>query len=949
MATRAATREFSHFLVRYDDGTLYACPRVKVNIEGLVRIGEHYSVTYGSSSDTPETVEVLDTGDYLTMKSRETELSSTQTPPSLTSTPESPESLPNSPFLIAISLSTASIPSLCSNSTIANISAPTPPTSTSATTQTTPTDKEPNAFSIQHSLLAMEKQLKISNTRLAEMERMITAQGNMIKELVSKSQHVTPLPLTLVPPLTPSTLTTPRFPQVMPDLPLTPTMTQLPDSPLPQPLTPTLHRRILPVHLFNDLPESVRLSEDDLNRLSCSGNNPGAYGVLLLKHFYPELFTADQLRVYYSYRGGGKLSKRPLDDSRKAIIKRYVVALFPSVNTESTYHAMVVEKNKPGGQLSYLRQESLVSDHEMTDDVPEFSSKTTVESQPDHAKECLDELVLSQETYQSLAGEAPFLEAELYPESLKDNTLKTLLEIHSKADTWMFRRQVLSILTEQLNYDASTKMIPNITQWRYYEAERHTDKSGAGQPVQPSKQQREKFDAKWLEHFIDFITSNQIIKDLPFGDKPLRLSTGEIRNIPNVVRSIAPVSIIKQYNQLCEEDQIKPLGDTSTESKTSGGKAIPKTDMKIHVRQTSIVADHCAPYALSTSNSCFKVVCDNEHDSRCILLTRITGNTRENRDSVLYIVEKAIDDIKEWKKHLVRARNQEEARRNITENMNENEALITFDWAMKFLPRKYREGQVDWYAKREINRHISVSLMKKGIAFESITHVHIFENPTSQDADVTSEIMVDVVSDLVKVLPTLNKFHLFSDNTGCPCDRKASHINSSIKRYVNEGHDVITAQQMKQVVIVKLGAKILKCNIPDITALHNFKFTDDALVVWKAYNIGEGKKIIWTQLKSNINKELSVILDWRDVAFTRIQEDENESTEMNTQIKKRAIFMCPIEGCVREFSTYSNLDNHLLLGNCDYKLKKQCLTDLAITIYSKKINEGFPPSTSGQS
>ncbi|CAG2256336.1 unnamed protein product [Mytilus edulis] len=389
----------------------------------------------------------------------------------------------------------------------------------------------------------------------------------------------------------------------------------------------------------------------------------------------------------------------------------------------------------------------------MTDYVPEFSSRTTVDSysQPDHveadeehtcmsitnrrkrkAKECLDDLVLSQETDQSLAGgsqvseasvcviekldklneflslsgispvkkiqgplesasartiqryklkarqclnsvfeticpgEAPFLEAELYPELLKDNTMKTLLEIYTKADTWMFRRQVLSILTEQLNYDALRKMIPNITQWRYYEAKRHTDKSGAGQPVQPSKQQREKFDAKCLEHFIDFITSNQIIKDLPFGDKTLRLSTGEIRNIPNVVRSIAPVSIIKQYNQLCEEDQVKPLG-TSTLYKlldecaasvrksmegldnyiTEGGRAfveleklvvlLPedtqalkarlqeakqylKTDMKIHVRQTSTVADHCAPYALSTSDPCFKGVCDHEHDSRVSMM-----------------------------------------------------------------------------------------------------------------------------------------------------------------------------------------------------------------------------------------------------------------------------------------------------------------------------------------
>ena len=103
-------------------------------------------------------------------------------------------------------------------------------------------------------------------------------------------------------------------------------------------------------------------------------------------------------------------------------------------------------------------------------------------------------------------------------------------------------------------------MIPNLTQWRYYEAKKHADSSGIGQPVQLVKQPREKYDSRSLEHFVDFITSNQIIKDLPFGEKTLKLSTGEVRTIPNVVRSIAPVSIIRQYEQICEEDQIKPLG-----------------------------------------------------------------------------------------------------------------------------------------------------------------------------------------------------------------------------------------------------------------------------------------------------------------------------------------------------------------------------------------------------
>lgn len=32
-----------------------------------------------------------------------------------------------------------------------------------------------------------------------------------------------------------------------------------------------------------------------------------------------------------------------------------------------------------------------------------------------------------------------------------------------------------------------------------------------------------------------------------------------------------------------------------------------------------------------------------------------------------------------------------------------------------------------------------------------------------------------------------------------PCDRRASHVKSIIRRYINEGHDVTTAQQMKEV------------------------------------------------------------------------------------------------------------------------------------------------------
>lgn len=63
-----------------------------------------------------------------------------------------------------------------------------------------------------------------------------------------------------------------------------------------------------------------------------------------------------------------------------------------------------------------------------------------------------------------------------------------------------------------------------------------------------------------LDHFVDFITSSHIIKDIPFGQKRLKLESGEVIQIPNVVRSLSASTIIDQYYVMCQEDDISPLG-----------------------------------------------------------------------------------------------------------------------------------------------------------------------------------------------------------------------------------------------------------------------------------------------------------------------------------------------------------------------------------------------------
>ncbi|KAK3086819.1 hypothetical protein FSP39_023960 [Pinctada imbricata] len=217
--------------------------------------------------------------------------------------------------------------------------------------------------------------------------------------------------------------------------------------------------------------------------------------------------------------------------------------------------------------------------------------------------------------------------------------------------------------------------------------------------------------------------------------------------------------------------------------------------------------------------------------------------------------------------------------------MTDADAIITCDWAMKFLPRKYREGQVDWFAKRGINWHITVSLLKYQSSFMTMTHIHIFENPTPQDAAVTSQILIDVSKDIMGQRNEVRNLHFFSDNAGCyksslallslqqelrdniasynfceaqngkgACDRRASHIKSIIKGYVNEGNDVTTALQVKQAVdregkddirvkvataVNVLDALSKRWAIPNIFQMFNFQFTEDGLRMWKAFSVGQ--------------------------------------------------------------------------------------------------------------
>lgn len=325
----------------------------------------------------------------------------------------------------------------------------------------------------------------------------------------------------------------------------------------------------------------------------------------------------------------------------------------------------------------------------------------------------------------------------------------------------------------------------------------------------------------------------------------------------------------------------------------------------------SFVADHCSGHALSDSMDCeLRSHCSHDHSLKCsqceslsdvlYCIERYLAESKlapEELEDLSYTHSQAVKAIQSWKAHQLRSVRQDTARTACLSALNETTVLITQDWAMKFLPAKYRETQSDWYGKRGISWHISVVARKMNGWFESQSFVHIVEN-TSQDSSVVVRIIEHTLRSLKEENPRIDTAFLRQDNAGCyhssaviascalmkantginvsrvdfsdpqggkgACDRKAATIKAHVRRYVNEGHDVQNAQEFKTAILSNGGvtgvrvtvvdAAVAACELPQVkldgvSMLNNFEFSGDTVTVWRAFDIGKGKKISKSKLQ----------------------------------------------------------------------------------------------------
>ena len=152
------------------------------------------------------------------------------------------------------------------------------------------------------------------------------------------------------------------------------------------------------------------------------------------------------------------------------------------------------------------------------------------------------------------------------------------------------------------------------------------------------------------------------------------------------------------------------------------------------------------------------------------------------------------------------------------------------------------------------------------------------------------------------------------------CDRILCPLKASIRRYCNEGHDVVSAKNMHTVLkertvrgmtasvcIVQEQNSPLEINkIANFHSLHNFEFTQEGLRVWRVYNIGTGKnKIVICPHKNTDLVEEILFFPTTARRFASAGESRDDGEDGNGSSSRQ----CPEPGCDEDLRPRPTLTN----------------------------------------
>ncbi|XP_062571122.1 uncharacterized protein LOC134233147 [Saccostrea cucullata] len=263
-------------------------------------------------------------------------------------------------------------------------------------------------------------------------------------------------------------------------------------------------------------------------------------------------------------------------------------------------------------------------------------------------------------------------------EFLWNNDDERVLKIFVKAyedasDSPAHQKELLSLFSHQYPKELLLQSIPGMTKWRIDTARQHANTSSKNTEVtQKSAFSRLPFDK--VEHFVDFLSQPHYIQDIAYGERTIKLSTGQSIHIPDVVRTLIGSRIITCYLSYCKDTEFSPcsrstlysllnrcaasqrkslsgLDNTTADGISSFEKLVSVTesmesyglqptksedimnrlraskhylscDNRWHIQRSTSIPDHCIDYSLSDHRHPeLSSQCSHDHNDVCNFCT----------------------------------------------------------------------------------------------------------------------------------------------------------------------------------------------------------------------------------------------------------------------------------------------------------------------------------------
>lgn len=270
---------------------------------------------------------------------------------------------------------------------------------------------------------------------------------------------------------------------------------------------------------------------------------------------------------------------------------------------------------------------------------------------------------------------------------------------------------------------------------------------------------------------INFIFNNGLLQDVAYGTATLKYDNGEKQKVPHAIVVARFNHVISYYLQFCTNDSFEPLSESSlnkilkqmnpsqrkslaglddtTADGLNGFKTLANTVsnfvgrkkhyldrleqakkyLKIVYPQNcqdhSAYQTHCMSLALSdpSVSNLQRILhvphCSNGHSGTCNscsdlhdLLNELTALGKELSDDVIYDVGIAKENILKWQHHIIRHVQQNKAKVNVLDLINEGTCLWIRDYCQKVLPMQFHESQCSYFGKKGMSLHVDVFLMQ---------------------------------------------------------------------------------------------------------------------------------------------------------------------------------------------------------------------------------------------